>query len=146
VEVKECAEEGIAILDARGPQECMVSDGGLAGLRTWKVLSIFDADGRFAPHYDESDEMLHEADMVIEAIGQMSDVSLLGEALTEQLEWNRGRIKVDPDGRTSAPWLWAAGDCVNGPDVVHAIADGHRVAASIEERLAGNTVQQEDMT
>ena len=70
--------------------------------------------------------------MIIEAIGQMSDVSLLGEELTEALDWNRGRIQVDQEGRTSEPWLWSAGDCVNGPDVVHAVADGHRVADSID--------------
>jgi len=135
VEVKECDEEGIAILDARGPQECIVEKGRLKGLRTWKVKSIFDEQGRFAPAYDEDDELIHEGEMVIEAIGQMSDVSLLGDALTESLEWNRGRLKVDENGRTSADWLWAAGDCVNGPDVVHAVADGHRVAASIEAWL-----------
>jgi glutamate synthase (NADPH/NADH) small chain len=132
VEVKECGEEGIEIIDARGPQECILEKGKLTGLRTWKVRSIFDEQGRFAPAYDERDELIHAGEMVIEAIGQMSDVTLLGETLTESLEWNRGRLKVDENGRTSAQWLWAAGDCVNGPDVVHAVADGHRVAASIE--------------
>jgi glutamate synthase (NADPH/NADH) small chain len=135
VEVKECDEEGIEIFDARGPQECIVERGRLKGLRTWRVRSIFDEQGRFAPAYDERDEMIHAGEMVIEAIGQMSDVSLLGEKLTEELEWNRGRLQVDEDGRTSEEWLWAAGDCVNGPDVVHAVADGHRVAASIEQWL-----------
>ncbi len=139
VEIKECGEEGIEIIDARGPQECLVEAGQLKGLRTWKVRSIFDEQGRFAPAYDEADEIVHPGCMVIEAIGQMSDVSLLGEALTESLEWNRGRIKVDENGRTSADWLWAAGDCVNGPDVVHAVADGHRVAASIEAWLGQKT-------
>jgi glutamate synthase (NADPH/NADH) small chain len=136
VEIKESLEEQIRILDSRGPQECMIGDDGeLLGLKTWKVLSIFDEQHRFAPSYDESDELLHEGEMVVEAIGQMSDVSILGDALTEQLEWNRGRIKVDPAGHTSVPWLWSAGDCVNGPDVVHAVADGHRVAASIHAYL-----------
>ncbi|MET0089968.1 MAG: FAD-dependent oxidoreductase [Candidatus Thiodiazotropha sp.] len=139
VEIKECGEEGIEIIDARGPQECLVEAGQLKGLRTWKVRSIFDEQGRFAPAYDEADEIIHPGSMVIEAIGQMSDVSLLGEALTESLEWNRGRLKVDENGRTSADWLWAAGDCVNGPDVVHAVADGHRVAASIEAWLSSKT-------
>ena len=69
---------------------------------------------------------------MVEAIGQMSDVSLLGEELTEKLQWNRGRIQVDDVGRTSEPWLWAAGDCVKGPDVVSAVATGHKVATSIE--------------
>ena len=55
--------------------------------------------------------------------------------LTEALEWQRGRIRIDAEGRTSESWLWSAGDCVNGPDVVHAVADGHRVAASIGRYL-----------
>ncbi len=135
-EVLEAAEEDIEILDARGPRECVVDEAGnLVGLRTWRVKSIFDEQGRFAPVYDEADEQLHEAEMVIEAIGQMTDTSLLGDALTERLEWQRGRLKVDADGRTNQAWLWAAGDMVNGPDVVHAVADGHRVAASIQAWL-----------
>jgi len=141
VEIRECAEEGIEILDARGPQACLIEKGKLQGLRTWRVRSIFDAQGRFAPAYDESDEQVHPGDMIIEAIGQMADIRLLGDRLTESLEWNRGHIRVDDDGHTSEEWLWAAGDCVNGPDVVHAVADGHRIAASIDAWLgskAGN--------
>lgn len=135
-EVRESGEEGVDIYDARGPQAVMASpDGELIGLRTWKVTAIFDDKGRFAPSYDESDEMLHPADLVIEAIGQMADVGLLGETLTEELEWNRGRIAIDENGRTSVHWLWAGGDCVKGPDVVSAVADGHRAAASIDVAL-----------
>ena len=135
-EVEEAREEGCVIYDARGPQEILIEDGKVAGLRTWKCKAIFDDEGRFAPKYDESDEMVHPAEMVIEAIGQAADISLLGPALTEALEWNRGRVKIDVDGRTSEPWLWAAGDAVSGPDVVHAVADGHRVAKSVGAMLA----------
>ncbi len=131
-EVKESAEEGIRILDARGPREVVLENGKVSGLKTWKVLSIFDEQGRFAPKFDDSDEQFHAAEAVVEAIGQMSDIGLLGDALTEQLEWNRGRLQVEETGRTSMPWLWAAGDMVRGPDVVSAVADGHRVAASID--------------
>jgi glutamate synthase (NADPH/NADH) small chain len=136
-EIRESREEGIELLESRGPKECMINgDGQLTGLVTLGVISIFDADGRFAPRYDETDERIHDADMVIEAIGQMTDVSLFGDELTERLEWNRGRLQVDENGRTSESWLWSAGDMVNGPDVIHAVADGHRVSASIEEYLA----------
>ena len=132
-EVKESLEEGINILDSRGPQSCEIdADNKLIALKTWKVLSIFDEEHRFAPRYDESDEQIHKAEMIIEAIGQMMDADVLGDALTEQLEWQRGRIQVTADGRTSEKWLWSAGDCVRGPDVVTAVADGHRVAASID--------------
>jgi glutamate synthase (NADPH/NADH) small chain len=135
-EIRESAEEGITILDSRGPQGCEIDKSGkLTGLKTWRVISIFDEQHRFAPKYDESDEIIHDCDAVIEAIGQFADTSMLGDALTEQLEWNRGRLKVNGEGRTSEEWLWSAGDCVNGPDVVHAVADGHRVADSIIEFL-----------
>ncbi len=135
-EIKESFEEGIEIIDARGPREIMLEkDGSVSGLKTWKVLSIFDEEGRFSPQYDDGDEWIHFGEMVIEAIGQMSDVSILGEELTQALEWNRGRIRVDRAGRTSEPWLWSGGDCVNGPDVANAVADGHRVAASIDAHI-----------
>jgi glutamate synthase (NADPH/NADH) small chain len=136
-EVTESREEGIVILDSRGPKQCRIdAQGNLEGLATLGVVSIFDADGRFAPRYDDSNEQMHPADMIIESIGQMTDVSLFGDELTERLEWNRGRLKVDENGHTSEPWLWSAGDMVFGPDVVHAVADGHRVAASIDEVLS----------
>lgn len=135
-ELREAAEEGVSIHDRRGPQGCVLDQQGrLQGLKTWQVVSLFDADGRFAPAYDERDERLHPCDMLVEAIGQFADTSLLGDELTERLAWQRGRLSIDAAGRTSEPWLWAAGDCVAGPDVVHAVADGHRVAASIHATL-----------
>lgn len=134
-EIKEAGEEGVVILDARGPQQVMVENGKVSGLKTWRVRAIFDEQGRFAPSYDESDEQIHAGSMVVEAIGQMTDASLLGDALTEQLAWHRGRLQIDAGGRTSEPWLWAVGDMVRGPDVVTAVADGHRAAASIHAAL-----------
>ncbi len=82
-EVTESLEEQIEIFDARGPQEVVrfksgKNKGKVKGLRTWKVTSIFDDQGRFAPQYDQGDEMVHPAEMVVEAIGQSADVSLLG--------------------------------------------------------------------
>ena len=135
-EIREAREEGVQILDARGPQEILMREGQVAGLRTWGVRSIFDQAGRFAPSYDPADEQIHAGDLVVEAIGQAADVALLGEALTEVLQWHRGRLQVDGQGRTNLEWLWAAGDMVRGPDVVSAVADGHRVADSIHAYLS----------
>ncbi len=135
-EIREAREEGVQILEARGPQEILMREGQVAGLRTWGVRSIFDGAGRFAPSYEPADEQIHAGDMVVEAIGQAADVALLGEALTEVLQWHRGRLQVDGQGRTNLEWLWAAGDMVRGPDVVSAVADGHRVADSIHAYLS----------
>ena len=130
-EIDESREEEVLILPARGPKECVVDGDKLAGLKTVRCLSIFDDKGRFSPKYDDSDTRIHPAAMIVEAIGQAADTSCLGEPLTEALDWNRNRIRIDADGRTSEPWLWAAGDAVEGPDVIHAVAAGHRVAASM---------------
>ncbi len=143
-EVREALEEGIEILDARGPQEILFEGDQVKGLRTWRVQAIFDERGRFSPTYDASDERIHPAEMVVEAIGQRGNLDLLGEALTEALDWHRGRLKVDDGGRTNLDWLWAAGDLVRGPDVVSAVADGHRVAASIHQYLSSKGDRVDD--
>ncbi len=135
-EITEADEEGIQIVPERGPQSVTVENDRVTGLKTAKVQSLFDDQGRFAPTYDPEDQLFHEGDWVIEAIGQTSDAeAVLGAAFTEQLEWRRGRLAVDAQGCASLPWLWAAGDMVNGPDVVHAVADGHRIAAGIHHYL-----------
>jgi glutamate synthase (NADPH/NADH) small chain len=134
-EIREAEEEGVMIIPSRGPRQCMIQQDRLTGLETVHCVSIFDEDGRFHPKYDESDVFVHDADMVVEAIGQAADTAYLGADTTEALDWQRGRLQVDEDGRTTAHWLWAAGDMVEGPDVVHAVAGGHRVANSIHEYL-----------
>jgi glutamate synthase (NADPH/NADH) small chain len=142
-EIVESEEEAIKVFPGRGPKRCIIEDGKLLGLETVKCLSIFDENHRFHPKYDEEDVQRYDGAMVIEAIGQMADVGLLGEELRNALEWNGPRIKVDEAGRTNQDWLWAIGDMVQGPDVIHAVAAGHKAAGSIEEQLAAmaNTVQ-----
>jgi glutamate synthase (NADPH/NADH) small chain len=140
-EIREAEEEGLRIFPARGPKYCLVEADGLKGLQTVRCISIFDEQGRFHPLYDESDEEFYEADAVIEAIGQAADLEYLGPALTDRIEWQRGRIKVDADGRTNLSWLWAAGDLVEGPDVVHAVAAGHRAARSMHADLVSQLAE-----
>ncbi|RMD70955.1 MAG: FAD-binding protein, partial [Gammaproteobacteria bacterium] len=130
-EIQEAEEEGVRIHPSRGPKQCLIEEGALKGLETVRCLSVFDEQGRFHPKYDESDVRVFEAEMVVEAVGQMAKLDFLGEDIIEKLEWVRGRPKVDEEGRTALPWLWAAGDVVEGPDVIHAVAGGHRVAKSI---------------
>jgi glutamate synthase (NADPH/NADH) small chain len=135
-EIDEAREEGVVILPSRGPRQCVVERESITGLETVHCVSVFDEHGRFAPKYDDSDVQIHGAGLVVEAIGQAADVGFLGEPLNEALEWNRNRIRINADGRTSEPWLWAAGDAVEGPDVIHAVAAGHRVAASMMATFA----------
>jgi glutamate synthase (NADPH/NADH) small chain len=135
-EIEEAEEEGVVILNGRGPRQCVVDNQGLSGLETVCCVSVFDEQGRFHPQYDDTDMCVYGADLVVEAIGQAPNNEFLGEELTERLEWDHGRLKIDEDGRSSESWLWAAGDAVEGPDVIHAVAGGHRVANSIHQHLS----------
>ncbi len=134
-EIREAREEGVDIMPGRGPRQCIIQNKKLTGLETVCCTSVFDEEGRFHPAYDESDICVHDVEMVVEAIGQAADLTYLGYQVTEAVEWNRGRLQIDCDGRTAEPWLWAAGDMVEGPDVVHAVAAGHRVAEGIHQYL-----------
>jgi glutamate synthase (NADPH/NADH) small chain len=137
-EITEAEREGVTVINSRGPQQCRLDGSGerLLGLETARVASLKDENGRFHPKFDTGDTGVLEADLIIEAIGQTPELGFLGDELTERLQWQRGRPVVDTEGRTSEPWLWAVGDLVEGPDVVHAIAAGHRVAVSIHRQLA----------
>jgi len=72
------------------------------------------------------------ADMIFKAIGQ-TYVDATGGALAME----RGRIKVDPERRTSIAGIWAGGDCAaGGKDLtVAAVDDGRRAAESINKFL-----------
>lgn len=135
-EITESDEEGIELHTSRGPKACVIENGQLVGLETVKCVSIFDEQGRFHPKYDETDVIRHPVDMIVEAIGQAPALEFLGNELTERLKWTpRGRPAIDENGRTSESWLWAVGDLVKGPDVIHGVAMGHQVAQSIHSYL-----------
>ena len=78
-----------------------------------------------------------EADQVFRAIGQkLTPKHLNGSGAGIALE--KGRIKVDGEGRTSMKGVWAGGDCTNsGEDLtVAAVAQGRDAAESIHRALS----------
>jgi NADPH-dependent glutamate synthase beta subunit-like oxidoreductase len=136
-EVDEAKREGIEFLHRRGPARIVVEDGRVAGLETIGVRSVFDADGRFAPVFDQDDRRTFSADTVILAVGQAVDVSALGAA--GPAVTGRGTIEADPvTGATSVERIWAGGDAAKGPrTLIEAIADGRRTASDIDRSFGG---------
>ena len=83
--------------------------------------------------------VLLAANQVFKAIGQSFEVAALdGSGAAIALE--NGRIKVDAEGRTSLPKVWAGGDCILGGDdlTVSAVAQGRDAAESIHRALTAN--------
>ncbi len=73
------------------------------------------------------------ADQIFKAIGQTFSASGLGA-----LQFDRGKIAVDAEGRTSIENVWAGGDCIGrGEDLtVSAVAQGRDAAESINRAFA----------
>ena len=134
-EIEEAEREGIVIRYRTGPHR-FVGDGYVTGLETIAVESVFDTDGRFAPTLIPGTESVLPADTVILAVGQTSDLDLLGSLDLERAP--QGTVRVDPATlRTSHPRIWAGGDVAKGPrNLIDAVADGQRAAASIHAASA----------
>jgi NAD-dependent dihydropyrimidine dehydrogenase PreA subunit len=136
-EIEEAEDEGIEILHRLGPKRILGTDR-VEGLETLDVSSVFDPDGRFNPRFVEGTEKSITCDSVILAIGQAPDLSWLDP--NDGIEVSpRGTIAVERDSlATSAPGIYAGGDVAFGPrNLIDAIGDGRRAAASIHRMLAG---------
>jgi len=134
-EFQEAKREGVAFLPRRGPKRFLGS-GRLAAVELRCVRSVFDANGRFAPTYDDEDVVTIEADACILAIGQKPDLAFLKPSDGVLVSPN-GTIRVDPTTlATSALGVFAGGDVAFGPrNLIEAVANGKRAARSIHEFL-----------
>jgi len=108
-------EEGVRFVFGRRPA-VVLGDGSVSGM-------LFETP-------DHEQERI-DCDAVIFAVGQVPQppawLSQLGIATDAQ-----GRIRIDAQGRTTNPQVYAGGDDTHGPDlVVTAIAAGRRAAGGI---------------
>jgi dihydropyrimidine dehydrogenase (NAD+) subunit PreT len=94
-----------------------------------------DHSGRSSFVAVSGSEFRLEVEMVVKALGQKRKTEFL--ARIPNLELQDGRVVVDPSTmRTSNPFYFAGGDCVNGGgEVVDAVAHGKRAAQGIHETL-----------
>ncbi len=135
-EIVEAREEKATVDPGWAPQEIMIENEELKGLRVARCHSLFDAEGRFNPQCDMKDMKIFEADMIVESIGQGMDISYISEDLKDKLAFGpRGRVQVDENFQSGLPWLFIGGDIIQGPDVIHGIANGHKAAIGIDQFL-----------
>lgn len=132
-EVLEAREENARVIAGWGPVEIEIKEGKITGLHVVRCTAVFDADRRFNPQFDESEKNFFPGDMVIESIGQGMNLSYITGQAREELKMDRrGRIEVNDYFQTSIPWFFAGGDIIQGPDVIHGIANGHKAAIGID--------------
>ena len=131
-EVAEAREEGIVVWNGWGPKEILEDNGKVKGIALKKCVSVFNAEGRFAPVYDEEDCITVECENVLLSIGQSV---CWGELLEDTaVEFNpNGTAKADPvTYQTKEPDIFVGGDVYTGPKfAIDAIAAGKQGCESI---------------
>lgn len=136
-EIGDALEERVRIHTRKGPGKIISRQGKVVGLQTIDCLSVFDRGGKFNPQFAPGSEQILDADTIIMAIGQTSDLTWVkpedGIKLTP-----RNTIAVNQDTlATSAPGIFAGGDVSFGPrNAIDAIANGKKAAQSIHAFLA----------
>jgi glutamate synthase (NADPH/NADH) small chain len=144
-EVVEAREEKAVVDPGWGPERIEIEDGKLKGLHVKKCLSVFDEEGRFNPKFDEDNRKFFPADMVVESIGQGADISYIPEDVIVNIEFDeRRRMVVNDYFQTKEEWLFVGGDIIQGPDVIHGIANGHKAARGIDKYLNGDLKYKND--
>ncbi|MEW6229166.1 MAG: NAD(P)-binding protein, partial [Bacillota bacterium] len=138
-EIAEAEREGVKIHFLTAPSKMMGRNGKLTNMECVRMsLGEFDRTGRRRPVPIEGSNFVIDVDMVISAISQRPDMSLVpAKSRIETTKWST--IVADPRTHaTGEPGVFAGGDCVNGPDtVIQAIADGRRAAQEIDKFLGG---------
>ncbi|KAF2961882.1 FAD-dependent oxidoreductase [Fervidobacterium sp. 2310opik-2] len=137
-EIEEAQEEGVKIYPGWGPREVIFypNEDKIKGVKCVKCTEVFDENRKFNPKFDETEICYYDGDMIIEAIGQAPDYSFLPEEWKSKLQFAGPRILTNNLRQTQIPWLFAGGDIVNGPDIIHAVADGYWAARGIDQYLS----------
>ncbi|MFZ5573170.1 MAG: FAD-dependent oxidoreductase [Thermodesulfobacteriota bacterium] len=136
-EVHDSEIEGVKYLFLAAPKQIIAEDGKVVGMECIRMeLGEPDASGRRSPREVKGSEFVVPADIIIQAIGQESDLTVLNGVEGVQLtRWKT--IVADPDTyQTHVPWIFTAGDVYSGPlTIVDACAHGKRAAESIDQYL-----------
>lgn len=124
--------DGVIINNCWAPKRILGENGKVTAIELMRCLSVRDADGKFAPVYDESETKIVACSNVLVAIGQRSDYgAVLAGTAAETAD---GRL-IAHDGVTfqsAEPDIFVGGDCATGPKyTIDAIASGREGAVSI---------------
>ena len=136
----ECERDGITVRAGWGQTEIVTENGKCAGIRFRRCLSVKNAEGRFAPTFDDGETEEAACTTVLYCIGQHAD---WGELLAgTKVEFNpNGTVKADPlTYQTAEPDIFVGGDAYTGQKfAIDAIAAGKEGAVSLHRFVQPNT-------
>ena len=128
----ECERDGVVIRAGWGQTEIVTGSGQCEGVKFRKCLSVKNAEGRFAPVFDDSQTETAECGTVLYCIGQKVDWKQLLAGTKVAFNPN-GTAKADPvTYQTAEPDIFVGGDAYTGQKfAIDAIAAGHQGAISL---------------
>jgi len=143
-EINQAMEEGIKFEFLTNPSKIAQNNGNLRMTCARMRLGDIDESGRRRPVVMEGADFEQDFDMIIPAIGQVTDIP---EDIAVEKHKN-GTITVDPDTlATNIEGVYAGGDVVIGPaSVIESIAAGRLAAVSIDKYLGGKGNIEEKFT
>ena len=142
MEIEDCLEEGIEIMELAAPVGIVADGGKLKALRCIRMkLGEPDSSGRRRPVPLEDSEFELPCHLAVPAIGQDTVVDGLTDAAGDEVEMSKWMTFVVDTAtmKTNLDGVFAGGDAADdGPTVViDAIRDGQRAAKAIHSHLAG---------
>ncbi len=131
-EVAEARAEGITVMNGWGPKEFLSENGKVTGVVFKRCTSVFDAEHRFNPTYDENDTITIPCVSVLEAIGQSAVWGDLLKGTKAEIR-RGGTVVADPvTFQTGEPDIFAGGDIEHGARfAIDAIAAGKKACESM---------------
>jgi NADPH-dependent glutamate synthase beta subunit-like oxidoreductase len=139
-EIDEAESEGIPIEFLVSPVRILSNEQGRVGALECVRMKLGEPDhsGRRRPVPIAGSEFTVELDMVVRAIGQSPDLTLLGKghrfSITREGTFNVDRVSY----MTNRPGVFAAGDAITQPvSVIDAIGSAKQAAAGIDAYLRG---------
>ncbi len=131
-EIAEAEDEGVAVSCGWGPKEVLTENGKVTGIVFKRCVSVWDAEGRFAPTYDENDTQTVPCENVFLSIGQSILWGGLLNGSAVQLGRGNGAVADAVTYQTAQPDIFVGGDVYTGPKfAIDAIAAGREGAISI---------------
>lgn len=139
-EIDAAEHEGVIMQYLAAPVEILGEDGRVSGMKCIKMeLGEPDASGRRRPVPIEGSEYVIDAETIVPAISQGTNLDFLTE--DHQFDINRwNTFEIDEDsGATNVPGVFAGGDVVTGPDIaIRAVAAGKKAAEGMHAYLRGD--------
>lgn len=135
-EIKEGKEEGVIYNLNASPTEIVLDDNQkIMGVKASACQTLVE-NGKIKTYTNHDECCILEGTQIFFAVGTEPNYDFLMERLGSNLHVEKNKLQVKENGQFKEfDYLFAGGDIVNGPDIITAIADGHRAAKGIDDYL-----------